>query len=570
MQRPLSVTSWTVCALFVLALALRVYDLERMGLGHPENYVPGIAVPRWVEDPPPRTDLAGILRGTLRDGHPPAYFLAMHAWEQLFGTSLTALRLPSAICGALCVPLVMAIASRGGGAPAALLAGLLLALHAFHLHWSQLARMYAFAAMLMLASTWLLLRMLESPPQRHTRWLRAAYVLVTAVGLWTQIYCWPLLFAQMIWAAVTSLRQARVNVALRAQWQALILGAPVVVLSIYQNPVSDWREPALEYLQLGNLFSSTLFFSVPARQPLVPLPALIALTIGLLLLALRRHAGGERPSGMAEAPPSDSPTTLAQPPVINFVFVLSALLIAGLMLAFALYAPRHGRYRPLALCLASAFPLLVVGLAALEARVWPRVLEWRRRWRSARLLELLDQPALLLALLPFACMVLLLVARGTYVARGALLFVPFLIWACAIGMARIWRWQPVAGLLTLALALLVQLDALRHARDADATPIDYRGLAVQLNAELRPGDLILVRNNFQIQPLFYYTRQALSQYVHRERNVAVQRQPEPRRVWCVSFGKNELDPALREAVGELQETLRLTARGAQAILFASR
>src|SRR5688572_6466677 len=131
-----------LCLAIVLgALALRLHGLGDRMLSHPENFAPGLPMPEWVRFPPPSHDVESVLRGNLIDGHPPGYFLGLLAWSKAFGASLTSLRLPSALLGALSVGLLALIALREGNRWTALLAAALLALHGHHLYWSQLARM---------------------------------------------------------------------------------------------------------------------------------------------------------------------------------------------------------------------------------------------------------------------------------------------------------------------------------------------------------------------------------------------------------------------------------------------
>src|SRR5687768_6390162 len=107
---------WTlVVGLVVLAgLALRLYGLGDRMLCHPENFAPGLAMPDWVRFPPMRDDVVSVLRGTLIDGHPPTYFLALLGWTEVFGASLTSLRMPSALLGALTIGLLALVALREG------------------------------------------------------------------------------------------------------------------------------------------------------------------------------------------------------------------------------------------------------------------------------------------------------------------------------------------------------------------------------------------------------------------------------------------------------------------------
>src|SRR5437016_6319583 len=122
------------------------------------------------------------------DFHPPLYYLIVHYWIGLFGTSLLALRSLSVLCGALAIvgaylltvevlrderrglspPVDASDETRrhqagGSSREAGLWAAALVAVSVFAIRWSWDARMYALGMPLALFSSWALLRALRSP-----------------------------------------------------------------------------------------------------------------------------------------------------------------------------------------------------------------------------------------------------------------------------------------------------------------------------------------------------------------------------------------------------------------------
>ena len=96
------------------------------------------------------------------------YYLAMFGWTRLFGTTEMALRLPGALLGTASVWLIYCIGARVWFPAVGALAAVMLALHGFHIQWSQNARMYVPAAFLALLATWFLLAVADS--SRRRRW----------------------------------------------------------------------------------------------------------------------------------------------------------------------------------------------------------------------------------------------------------------------------------------------------------------------------------------------------------------------------------------------------------------
>ena len=110
----------------------------------------------------PLGDMVDALR---RDGHPPLYYLLLHAWMAVFGHGDEAVRSLSGIFSLAALPL-MWLAGRRYAGPAAAGAGLvLLATNPFAIRYATEARMYALVTLLVLAG-WLSLRVALDRPSR--------------------------------------------------------------------------------------------------------------------------------------------------------------------------------------------------------------------------------------------------------------------------------------------------------------------------------------------------------------------------------------------------------------------
>ena len=161
--------AWLALAVvFLIGLALRLWGLGQESLWADEFYTLLTAS---------QPSFGAVMDRVVRiEPHPPLYFLIMHAWLALAGTSDVALRLPSALAGALTVPLLFLLMrllfpSRPGAAGVG--AGLL-ALSPMHIWYSQEARAYALVLLIQVGAMALLVaafRAAEGPdhPSRERK-----------------------------------------------------------------------------------------------------------------------------------------------------------------------------------------------------------------------------------------------------------------------------------------------------------------------------------------------------------------------------------------------------------------
>src|SRR5437764_1792571 len=96
------------------------------------------------------TSIPTVLR---HDGSPPLYYLMLHVWMSVFGSSETATHGMSLLFGVLTVPVGAWVAWSLFGRRAALIASVLFALNPFLTAYSQETRMYTLMALLGLLAT---------------------------------------------------------------------------------------------------------------------------------------------------------------------------------------------------------------------------------------------------------------------------------------------------------------------------------------------------------------------------------------------------------------------------------
>jgi len=542
----------TVLALALLVAAWVRWDgLGDRNLGHPENFVPGLDVPDWVRFPPPRHDLAGVLRGTLIDGHPPGYFVLMLGWVRVAGTSLEAIRLPSVLAGVLSVGLLFLLVRRIAGSRAGLVAASLLAVHGFHVYWSQLARMYVPTSCLGLLSTWLLLR------ARGSRRVldHLAYAAATTLALWMQMYAWPLLLGQIVYVLADALRNGRPARPLNAQGLAILLGLPVIQLAVFQNPPTRWFESPLGWGELGYLFAERIPRLEPAGDVTASL-RVVALIAGLVVLVVAFARGASGPELTGE---EDGGYTQAEEPVGRRSILGAALIACAAMVAFpsVVWGPIPAR---LGLGCLAVLPLIgALALRPIRARIDPGAASGVGRGLPRLGL------APCLVVVPAGAMLLISTVRAAFVARGTIVFLPYFVACAALAVDAAWRWKRIAGLGALVLLLGLHAASLGYFRSALASPRDYRGLADRIAVDLGPDDRILVLQNFIYPPLFHYLDAPDAAWIHEDHVAAVDEAPG--RVFLVRFDDNALPDDVVAAVEGWRLVERREVRGGAAEVY---
>ncbi len=141
-----------------------------------------------------------IVFSTPRDNNPPFYYLILHYWILLAGDSEFAIRVPSAIAGALAIPVIYSIGSMLLSRVAGLIAALILSLSAYHVRYSQEARTYSLMVFLGLLSFYFFLKLLKEPPSPSTT---AGYVVSTILLMYSHVYGIFLIGAQVLYLLAT-------------------------------------------------------------------------------------------------------------------------------------------------------------------------------------------------------------------------------------------------------------------------------------------------------------------------------------------------------------------------------
>lgn len=165
---------WQLLLIMAIGSFVRFLNIGKSSIWHDEGYTMLMAPLQPSE----------ILTRTALDVHPPLYYLFLHFWLQLFGTSELAARSLSALLMIAVIPISYALVKQFFDRNSAIIAALFVALAPFLVRYSQEARMYGMSAFIASLATWLLVTARQK--NRWTWW--AAYGLVIAMGLYTQYY----------------------------------------------------------------------------------------------------------------------------------------------------------------------------------------------------------------------------------------------------------------------------------------------------------------------------------------------------------------------------------------------
>jgi hypothetical protein len=513
--------------LVIAGAVLRLHDLGQRAFRQDEIFVPGLALPAGVSSPEPMLTPIGTVKVLLRDVHPPSWYVGMLYWTRLAGTTLFAIRLPSAVFGVLAIVLTYWVATLETDRKTALLGAAFLTFNGHHLLTSQIARPYAMLCCLGLCSTGALLLSLRAGP-RQTAW-GVVYAVAILAGLSIHHYFWPLFLAQVAWVLGKAwVEKTRLHGLLRLQFLVVILSAPLATMAVFQSRNSYLQA----YLSHGVLdfFSGFVRFAFLFEpdgkivRPIPPTVAIALLVLSLLLLArglirlTQRYHEAAVPQDLA----GPSPSMLTAAAIVSCVAVLAATVL--------FHDKEPGRtLLHLSTMTIALVPLGIVmrlGRAQL-IRVEPSPQHYAPRRRDWPLIVWLAVgPALFVALVTLS-------VRPFLASRGMVVYSPYLLMVLAAGVVAVARARFGTALVT-AIAIPLAVGHVVSARDSykKTTVQDYEGLAAQWVTELQDQDVVFAPKDWETAPVYYFLDLRRYRFVGRDFDAYVQRW-RPARVWVL-------------------------------------
>jgi hypothetical protein len=549
-------------AITLLGAWLRLADLDRMSIAHIEMYTPGIDLPRGLSSPEPRLNLRDTFTGLLVDEepNPPGYYFLMLAWTKIFGSSIVALRLPSALFSIASILLVYKIGTLENNSWVGILAAGMVALNGQQILWSQFSKMYALGCALGLLSTLVLLLM--SRPSASQRVYQILYVAITLAGLATVVSFWFLLAAQIFWALrnTTSKTETMPGV-LRLQLFTTILATPLLSLAIFQSRRASYLD-ANPLPELAQFFQFAYLF---APDTLAEPPRAIPFAFALLLLISTLALIG---FGFAAQIKSPDPRDVSAPFLHWSVMGITAITASFVILRLAQFTRGIDAARTNLVLISSALPIVLFLADIVSRRFWSvgvrafggisKIDLWLHR--------IPNSASMFLALAPIALIVALTPIAALFAGRTVLIFAPYLFLVISAGLVALMQKIKWASLLVPILFVVFIASALYYKTGAFEQPNDYKGLAEKWMPALQSSDLIFVQRHWATTPIFYYIKAGQYQTIGDDYARALREHPQAR-VWIFDLEGLPTAPEIVQAVQPLTLQQTLAAQRTRAILY---
>ncbi len=334
--------------LFGAALALRLFRLTSQSLWLDEGGTwETITTHSWG------SLLADL--GSARAGY-PLYHLLMKGWVLLAGDAVWALRLPSALAGALVVPLTYALGRRLGGVWVGLIAAGLLLVHPFALWISQDAKAYSLLMALVVWSLIALVDLLQVGEARRRDWL--AWLALLAALLMLHRLALLLVIGQVALVGWYGPLRGRLRRIAQLAPLALMLGLALgLTFGLRQDPnappVGTTINPVPALWELLGFF--TVDRTSAGLHWLAGLALLVVALGGVGLYQQRRRGAA-----------------LAGRLLLTCGLLPLGLYLAALALGAPLFEPRYISFLLPLWALALAYGVAAPALSGSEGRRWPR------------------------------------------------------------------------------------------------------------------------------------------------------------------------------------------------------
>lgn len=142
-----------------------------------------------------RFSFGDIWNMTAADVHPPLYYFLLKVWSMIFGYTDFGMRFMSVFFGAVAIVFAWQWLKRKFGVKAALLATLFMVVSPVMIRYGQEMRMYAMAAAIIFASTYVLQLAIDLKKRRY--WI--IYGVLMALGMWTHYFTALIFLAHLLY-----------------------------------------------------------------------------------------------------------------------------------------------------------------------------------------------------------------------------------------------------------------------------------------------------------------------------------------------------------------------------------
>ncbi|HEX7259425.1 MAG TPA: glycosyltransferase family 39 protein [Candidatus Saccharimonadia bacterium] len=280
------IPGWGLVVFLVLAgAAVRWWNLGKASIWHDEGFSIMMA----------QLPLSEILERTARDVHPPLYYMALHYWISVFGSSEVAVRSLSMVATLLIIPLTYCLVRRLWNERGAQLAAVFVCFGPMLVRYGQEARMYGLMAFLVLLTVYFLVRAME---RNQARWW-IGFSLSLAAAMYTHYYSVFIIPAVLVYVTLNTNRQKQSGWWNPRWWLsslgALLLFAPWLPSAygqVTRQKYFDWI-PSADAATLPNTLLQFLAYGYPPTLSMAIKLAIGGMFIGLMVLAWKA-AGRQR------------------------------------------------------------------------------------------------------------------------------------------------------------------------------------------------------------------------------------------------------------------------------------
>ncbi len=195
---------------------------------------------------------------TAADVHPPLYYFLLKIWAGIFGYTDFAMRFMSVFFGAVAIVFAWHWLKRKFGAKPALIATLLMSISPMFIRYGQEMRMYAMAAAIIFAATYVLQLAIDTKKRKF--WI--IYGILVSLGMWTHYFVafvWMAQLAYLIYKCKKKIFQKDI---VCAYILAVVLYLPWLPILIFQTGVvqSGFWIPEPNFSTVSSYFTNTFFY----------------------------------------------------------------------------------------------------------------------------------------------------------------------------------------------------------------------------------------------------------------------------------------------------------------------
>ncbi len=233
-----------------------------------------------------KNSFSGIINLTAVDVHPPFYYFLLHSWGGIFGWSEIALRSLSAVAMGGAVVFAGILVKKLFGYRAAYFTLPFIVFSPLLLRYGFEIRMYAVAALIGIAATYVLVSARLTNNIKRSKILYVIYALLVALGMFTLYYMALLWLAHFVWLAYQTYKDKEKLLKSKWLWAyglSIILFSPWLIVFVKQ--ITNGALAAIsQSMTLENLFGIVSFNFL--YRPVWQLGALYSLIIMFVVVMI--------------------------------------------------------------------------------------------------------------------------------------------------------------------------------------------------------------------------------------------------------------------------------------------